>query len=181
MGSSGGETHDPVGPQYHFAWVTIDGEGIWIAPITIGAVLPWDEVTAAQVKLINKTRTEAVEIDKVSAGTALTLTETQTSIKIRNLSGETALIDTLAWEIPSGWSVTPKSVPVEVGPGETHSVDFTVQCSGPLYPTPTLSVRCPYAEGKNIELDQGLVVSRTVYAYNAAEPPTIDGKLGHDR
>ena len=66
---------------------------------------------------------------------------------------------------------------MEIGPGETRSVDFTVQCSGPLYPTPTLSLRCPYAEGKEVEIKQVLAASRTVYACQAAEPPSIDGKL----
>jgi hypothetical protein len=180
MGSSGGEAHYPVGAEYHFAWVTIDGDGISIAPVAMGGVWPWDQVTAAQVKLINKTRAEAVQIDKISVGTTLTVPRTQTSVEIKNLSSEAVLIDTLSWEIPSGWSVTPKSVPVEVGPRETHSVDFTVQCSGPLYPTPTLSVRCPYAEGKEVEIKQGLGASRTVYAYQATEPPLIDGNLTED-
>jgi predicted phosphodiesterase len=177
MGSSGGGTNYPVGSEYHFAWVTIDQDGISIAPVAMGGVWPWDQITAAQVKLIDKTRSEAVQFDKISVGTALTVSRTQTIARIKNLSGEAVLIDTLSWDIPSGWSVTPKSTPVEIGPGETHSVDFTVQCTGPLYPTPTLSVRCPYAKGKELEIEQTLIVSRTAYAYQAAEPPSIDGKL----
>ncbi|NIN00334.1 MAG: hypothetical protein GTO24_20315 [candidate division Zixibacteria bacterium] len=178
VGSSGGGCHPShTGLEYHFTWVTLDADGINIAPIKMGAVLPWDEVTAAEFKLTEKMKDEAVRIGKPSAENGVTVPETRITVNIKNLSEHASLVDTLSWEIPAGWSVAPQDIPVQIGPLESHHTEFTVKCSGTLYPTPALSVQCPYAEGKNIEVSRALGVSRTVYAYKAAEPPTLDGKL----
>lgn len=181
VGSSGGGCHpSPTGLEYHFTWVTLDADGIDIAPIKMGAVLPWDEVTAADFRLTEKMKDEAVRIGKPSAGKGVTVPETRITVNIKNLSDRASLVDTLSWEIPTGWSVIPQHMPVHIGPLESRSAEFTVKCSGSLYPTPALSVQCPYAEGKNMELDQSLGVSRTVYAYKAIKGPTVDGKLIED-
>jgi predicted phosphodiesterase len=178
MGSSGGEISNRlIGPEYHFSWVTIDADGISIAPIVMGAVLPWDEVTVAQMKLARKMKNETLNIERIQAGKALSVPQTQIDVTITNLSGEVAINDTLTWETPSGWSVSPMSMPVEVEPGASSTVKFNVKCTGPLYPTPTLSLRCPYAEEKLLEISQTLSAARTVYAYPAKETPNIDGKL----
>jgi hypothetical protein len=55
-----------------------------------------------------------------------------------------------------------------------------VKSTGALYPTPTISLRYPYAEGKELEINQALSASRTVYAYQATQPPSIDGKLNEE-
>jgi hypothetical protein len=177
IGSSGGHTYHPVGPKYHFAWVTIDGAGITIAPVKMGAVLPWDEVTAAQVKLIDKIQEQAVNMQRPSVGTGLTLPPTRISVTIDNMDAQTSLIDTLTWEVPAGWSVIPADLPIDIQPSESRTVEFQVRSSGRLYPGPTLSVSCPYGDGKEYEVKQTLTPSRTVYAYHAQEPPSIDGRL----
>lgn len=177
MGSSGGATYYPVGSEYHFAWVTIDKDGISIAPVAMGAVWPWDQITAAQVKLINKVRAEAVNIDKVSVGRTLTAPRTEITVTIKNLNDQLTLSDTLSWELPDGWSVTPQRMPVEVGPAKSSTFRFSVRSTVALYPTPSLSLQYPYAEGRKFEINQTLTASRTVYAYQATQSPSIDGKL----
>jgi predicted phosphodiesterase len=177
MGSSGGATYYPVGSEYHFAWVTIDQHGISIAPVAMGAVWPWDEITAAQVQLINKMRAEAVSIDKLPVGRDLTVPRTEIGVTIKNLNDQVALDDTLSWEVPDGWTVTPRSVRAGVGPGNACTFKFSATSSGPVYPTPEFSLRYPYAEDKKFELTEALGISRTVNAHEAKEPPLIDGEL----
>ncbi len=181
VGSSGGGcSPGPTGLKYHFMWVTVDRDGISIAPVKMSAVLPWDEVTAADYRLVNKIKDEVIQIEKLSVRKDLTVPKTHVRATIRNLNSRLTLKDTLRWKVPTGWSVTPQNVPVEIGPLESSGVDFTMKCVGELYPAPTLSIQYPYAEGKKFELKKAVPVSRTVYAYKASKPPLIDGKLTED-
>lgn len=178
VGSSGGYLWPgPTGLEYHFMWVTVDGDGISIAPIKKDAVLPWDEVTAAEFNFIDKIGDEALRIQKASVRADMTLPQTQVTVSIMNLNDRVALADTLTWEVPDGWSVTPQKRPIEIAPLATYSADFTARVTGALYPTPDLSIQYPYAEGKNFELTGSMGISRTVYAYEASKPPSIDGEL----
>jgi hypothetical protein len=178
VGSSGGDISNRlIGPEYHFSWVTIDANGISIVPVAMGAVLPWDEVTVAQMKLASRMKKEAVNIEKVSVGRALTAPTTEIGVRITNLNDQVALSDTLSWEVPDGWIIIPQRMHVGVGPTNSCTFKFSVKSTGALYPTPQLSLRYPYAEGKELEIEQTLVASRTVYAYQVKNPPSINGKL----
>jgi len=86
-------------------------------------------------------------------------------------------MDTLRWEVPNGWSVAPQSLPVNIASLENYVADFVVKSSGAVYPTPTLSIHYPYAQNKKTEMRKSLGASRTVDAYQAQKPPSIDGKL----
>lgn len=178
VGSSGGYLWPgPTGLEYHFTWVTVDGDGISIAPIKKDAVLAWDEVTAAEFNFIETIEKEAMRIEKVPAGKGVTVPRTEVGVRIENLNDQLALSDTLSWEVPDGWIVIPRRVPVEVGSGNACTFKFSVTSTGPLYPTPEVSLRYPYAEDKKFELTEALGISRTVYAYQAKKPLSIDGEL----
>jgi len=178
LGSSGGGcSPGPTGLKYHFMWVTVDRNGISIAPIKMNAVLPWDEVTAVEYRLVNKIKDEAVDIEKVSVRRDLTVPETRIRVNVRNLNSHLTLKDTIRWEMPIGWGITPKNLPVEIGALESEVVDFTGEATGALYPTPILSIQYPYAEGKKFEMKRELGISRTVYAYKTGKPPLIDGRI----
>ena len=178
VGSSGGYLWPgPTGLEYHFMWVTVDGDGISIAPIKKDAVLPWDEVTAAEFNFMNEIQDQAVRIEKAPLGANLGVPRTEIGVRIKNLNDQFGLSDTLSWDVPDGWTVTPQSVPVRVGPGNACTFNFSVRSTGPVYPTPEVSLRYPYAENKEFELTEDLGISRTVYAYQAQKPPSIDGNL----
>ncbi|MGB2804623.1 MAG: sugar-binding protein, partial [Candidatus Zixiibacteriota bacterium] len=178
VGSSGGYLWPgPTGLEYHFMWVTVDGDGVSIAPIKKDAVLPWDEVTAAEFNFIDEIQGQAMRIEKAPLGADLTVSRTEIGVRIKNLNDQFGLSDTLSWEAPDGWTVTPQSVPVRVGPGNACTFNFSVKSTGSPYPAPEVSLRYPYAQDKKFELTEDLGVSRTVYAYQAKKPPSIDGKL----
>ena len=178
VGSSGADcSPGPTGLQYHFTLVTVDKDGISIAPVKIGGVLPWDEVTAKEFRLLDKMEREAIQIGKASFGSELVLPETHIKVNIKNLNDQITLIDTLRWEIPTSWSVAPQVLSIEIKPLESYAADFVVKSSGSIYPTPTLSVQFPYAQNKKKEMKTTLGVSRTAHAYKAGKPPLIDGDL----
>lgn len=181
VGSSGGGcSPGPTGVKYHFVWATVNGNEISIVPIKMGAALPWDEVTAAEYKFINKAEDEAMHLTKVSVKEDLTIPPTDLTVTIRNLNSGIVLKDTLRWEAPVGWSITPEHLPVEIEALETYAAHFTVKSTGELYPTPALSVRYPYAENKTFEMEKALQVSRTANAYETDTAPVIDGDLNEN-
>ena len=178
VGSSGGYcSPGPTGLEFHFMWVTVDGDGISIAPIKKDAVLPWDEVTAVEFNFIEEIQDQAVRIEKAPLRADLTVPRTDIGVTIRNLNDQVALDDTLSWEVPDGWTVTPQSVRVGVAPTNSCTFKFSVRSTGSPYPAPEASLRYPYAEDKKFELTEALCVSRTVYAPEVKKPLSIDGEL----
>jgi len=181
MGSSGGACYPgPTGLQYHFAWVTIDKDGIWIAPMKIGGVLGWDELTAAQFNLAEKIKSRAVKLDRVFFGTGMTLPETEISVEIENPSSDLELADTLSWKVPEGWNVAPISLALEIPPKGKFKTAFTVRSSGSIYPAPMMALKLPYAKDKKLKVEKSLGISRTAYAHKVTKPISIDGKLTDD-
>ncbi len=179
VGSSGGGA-DPgiTGVQYHFTWVTVDKDGISIAPIKIGSVLSWDEVTAADIKTVNRIYLTGVDFSKsVPVDEDLMLGDTTVALKLRNLSTEIGIEDTVHWEVPTGWAVEPNIVPVKIEPGDSSEMRFRVKRTGSLYPTPTLAVRLPYAQGKKYEIKKPLPIERQVVCQRANVKPVIDGTI----
>jgi hypothetical protein len=178
IGSSGGFCSPGLtGLKYHFAWVTVDDNGISIAPTKMGAVLPWEEVTAHEFRLAGEIESQAVEIEKVRVGSDLSLGETRIEVAIKNVNRDLPLKSTLEWDLPSGWTVRPQELPMEIEPLGIHVAHFTTRITGEVYPVPNLCMEYPYAEGKGFDLKVALPVERTVHAYEAEEPPVIDGML----
>jgi 3',5'-cyclic AMP phosphodiesterase CpdA len=181
LGSSGGDCDPgPTGLAYHFMWVTVDGDGISMAPIRKDAVLPWDELSAPEFIFVQSCEDSGLAVSKPAVEDDLTIPRAEIAVTLRNLSERSALEDTLTWEVPGGWEVVPEELPVVVDPVAAFTAKFLVACTGPLYPTPTLSVKYPYAEGKEFKLQEELRVSRTAYAPRVTDPLTIDGQLSED-
>ncbi len=178
VGSSGGYA-DPgiTGLEYHFVWVTVDGGDISIAPIKMGAVLPWDEVAAHTLHWIEDIRANAMQMDKISLGTDTDVFATRVDVSIANMNEDEVLRATLEWEIPGAWRVSPKRLPVEIAASGSHVEHFSVSTDGPLYPVPVLSIDYPYEEDLTVKIEKALPVERAVYAAHAGEVPRIDGKL----
>ncbi len=181
VGSSGGSCDPgPTGLTYHFMWVTIDGDGISMVPIKKDAVLPWEEVTAPEFIFVENCDDSALVITKPDVAEDLTVPSAGIAVALRNLNRELAVSDTLVWDVPEGWNVSPETLQVEIDPSGTLTTGFVVACGGPLYPMPTLSLKYPYGEDREFLLEQALQVSRTASAHRAAEPPEIDGRIDED-
>jgi len=178
VGSSGGGC-DPglTGLEYHFVWVTVDNDGISIAPIKMGSVLPWDEVTAETFNLAAEIAEEAVSIEKIRVGRAISVERGETAVTVENYSADSTLIGTLEWEEQGAWTVRPKRLPIEIAPGASHRVEFKVETPGPLYPVPVLSMEYPMENLKGIDIEAPLGLIRTAYAVRAETAPKIDGRL----
>ena len=178
IGSSGGYA-DPgiTGVQFHFAWVTVDGGEISIAPVKLGSVLPWDEVAASTLHLIEQIRATTMKLGKLSIGTGTEISSTRIDVDIVNMNEDQALRTQLEWDIPEAWRVSPKGLPVEIAPSGSLAERFTVSTDGPIYPVPVLSMEYPYEGDKTVTVENPLPIGRTVYATRMKEPPVIDGDL----
>lgn len=178
VGSSGGGTEPgPSGLMYHFCWVTVSGDDIAIAPIKMGAVLPWDEVTADELRIVTRMQKFGLACEKVSVEKDLTVSEQRFIFSVNNLSPEQGFHDTLKWKLPEGWTIRPEYSPVDIAIGETGRFEFTASCAGSLYPLPSAAVDFTYREGKKATVTIPLPISREVDCPKVAKRPKIDGKL----
>ena len=177
IGSSGGGTEeDPTGLMYHFGWATFDGKKLSITPIKMGAVLPWDQVSAADFLLFRAMNNRALAVGAAVVD-GMDVPRTRITVNIRNLSAESEMADELVWKIPDGWSVEPAKTSVKIAPSSEVSRIFEIECDGPLFPGPTLTANCPYRGGRTFKVEAPLPVRRRVLAFKAKEKPTIDGAI----
>lgn len=185
VGSSGGIIDAvPSDLDYHFTWVTIDDKGITIAPIKKGSVKQWDIVSASEEHAVdditrnnmNFTRAAPVWMNPMTGN--LTIDNLHAvKLELKNNSDQT-LDDTLRWQIPDGWTITPLLEHVSIAAGESNEIEFNVNSIGNLYPLPVVTARFPYAENKTIPISRDLRIAREAVASLVAWPPReIDGKV----
>ncbi len=179
LGSSGAETEEsPDGLRYHFGWVTVDDRGVHIAPIKKDAVLPWDVQTVAEARAASRVRSIGIRFAqplpltdglKPAAGAVTVL-----------LDGPTAggqWTDTLRWDVPEGWTITPAAYPFTLVPGATVTAQFAIEPAPALLPLPVISTRLPYAAEKSTRVSRELEVARAARCIRVNEPVVIDGQL----
>jgi len=180
VGSSGGDTETGLtGIKFHFAWVTVDGEGIHIAPILYQAVRAWDEVSAAENEFAYVKGSQVISFaSPLLVDNELKPLGGMVSARIWNPNSEETLSDTLVWDVPSGWTIEPSRMAVTIPPLDSTTVNFRVMMDAPLYPAPEASLNYPYAVGKYTSTQKGLAVQRTAFCVRAEKKPKIDGKIG---
>lgn len=179
--SGGGADPSPTDLLYHFAWITVDNKGIHIAPIKMGAVLPWDEITAAERKTFNPLRRMGLAFENsLPVNDDLKVVKAEVTVVLDNTYSDYELNDTIRWDVPLGWTVEPQIMPVMVAPDEKKSFHFDVACHGDLYPVPTAEVVFTYAEGKTVTANAGVNVARKAFCYPAVSKPVIDGEISED-
>jgi 3',5'-cyclic AMP phosphodiesterase CpdA len=180
LGSSGGYTDPgPTGIEYHWTAVTIDDKkGIEITPVLLGGERrAWDDVNAADMRAIGRNELKGLRFNEpVRAGADLEVAGAAT-LSISNLSLTDAVSDSLRWDVPEGWSVTPSNAAVQVAPGAEDRMTFAVICGARPFPAPTVSLRLPYAPGKTSVVKRTLRVARTASGTTTMTPPVIDGDL----
>jgi len=177
VGSSGGAT-DPgvLGPQYHFTWVTVDREGVQIAPIDAGSVRSWSDVPAAEYHVLEERLTNGLRFPEPWRVPAdLATSEAPISLIVDNTGGPAAIDDTLRWTLPPDWTIEPATAPVRLDPGAALTLRFRVACRGKLYPVPTAQLTLPYAPGKSYVVPKTLAVARTAEASRGT--PVIDARV----
>jgi predicted phosphodiesterase len=177
LGSSGGDV-DPglTGIQFHYTWVTIDKDGITITPIKKNSVFAWDEVTAQQVKTVDKIAASGITFkNSISLDENMELNDSVISVKIVNIT-DFPTDDTIIWESKDNWLVIPQSLPLLVSAKDSFQALFKVKNKGEVYPAPVISVDFQYAQDKYQKFENYLPVSRTVLCHKVNRP-VIDGKL----
>jgi len=180
VGSSGAETDPgPTGILYHWTLVTIDDKkGIIIEPVLLGGEKrPWDDVTWTEVEAIDRLAITGLRF-REPAHVADDLTVADTAVLVvKNRTPDTPLADTLRWEVPADWSVSPLRAAVDVAPGAEAEYRFAVASAGRLFPAPEFTLRLPYGRGKSSPVSASLHVARTTQCSFVKKPPVIDGKV----
>ena len=179
VGSSGGGMEPgPSGFGYHFVLVTVEQEEITIAPIKMDGVLPWEEVTVSEMKLVSRLSLKGIDFESsVPLKEDLSIEDDKVSVKLTNLNPTSILDDTARWDIPEGWTVEPSKLPMRIMPGDSAIAVFHVEKQGKLYPLPSLSGRFPYSEGKSCEVKKSLNVARKAFCNRAESSPIVDGNI----
>ncbi len=179
IGSSGGSVNSSrPGPAYHFAWVTVDTDGIAIAPIMMNAVLPWDIVTADDFYLSSRLRSNALGFSSpATLDDRLQLVDSTATLRINNMTDSYTWSDSLRWQSPDGWTIQPTWTAVNLAPGESAEYNFEVSRTGDIYPLPTVNLRAPYTDADTGNLGLDLHLARRVACQRTASSPDIDGAL----
>lgn len=179
IGSSGGAMEiDPTGIGYHFGWVTVDEQGISVVPIKLGAVLPWNFTSAAELHSIDSITQYATAFEEPApVGNDLKVVNARVTLHVKNLKDGLNVSDTLRWEVPEGWKIEPEWTPITLKGAEKQAVVATVSSSGKLYPLPKVTVHLPYKEGKPVAVTRTLPIAREVVCPMVDTPPVIDGQV----
>ncbi len=179
VGSSGGGSVPGVtGLHYHFAWVTIDDNGVHIALIKKGSVLPWEEVSAEELIAVQNINRDAVKFSRALTPTKeLTVSSQEVVATFTNPHDGLAVERDVIWDLPKGWTVNPPESKIFLPAGGTQKVTYTLASSGIYAPAPTLTTRFPYVKGKDFDLKVPLTVRRSVDCITAEKSPKIDAIL----
>lgn len=179
IGSSGGGVDEgAVELKYHYAWVTVDNNGVHVAPIEAGAVKSWDVMTVDESKFINQIKYRGVKISKSLAINENFEVESPVfAIEITNMHADMPIVDTISWHLPSGWSATPEIATVELKPDETKSIEFELTNASDLFPLPTFTVAYPYSENGYYHYSSSILFARTVYCDRIRGEIVVDGDL----
>ncbi len=179
LGSSGGHTAtELVGPEFHFAWVTVDDKGIHLAPIRYEGVMPRDVVTAEEELAVNKSIYLGLKFTNPAlVGENMTVDRQTIGLTVQNQNANLAVDDTLRWEVPEGWTVDPPTLPANVPAGGSATYQFAVTSGGDLESKPKLSLNLPFREGKTLKVSKNMHIARQASAVEADKPPTLDGVL----
>lgn len=182
VGSSGGGMEPgPTGIGYHFVWVTVDGDGIHVAPILHNGVRAWDEFSAEEDAFYFDNMSRVVTFQEpAKVDSDLNPLNSMITVMLRNPHDKISISDTLRWDIPEGWSIEPESLPVELGPEDSISVNFRIMVGEAIYPAPEARLKFPYAENKFAESSRQLGVVRQAKCANAEKKIQLDGRLDEE-
>jgi hypothetical protein len=180
IGSSGGGVNtalpqpDLRGTYFQFGWVTVTSPGYELAVVELDGVRPRDTITVELREEIGRIESDLVSIGKVRAAEGGAAAE-PVAVTIENVSSGT-IDDVVVWDAPEGWVVEPAEMPVMIPPGATHEIEFRMSRAGPLYPVPAMSCSYPLSNGRLLNIELPVGVTRTVTAPALVSRPHIDGR-----
>jgi len=180
VGSAGGWPRQaPTGILYHWTQVTVDDKkGITIEPVLLGGEKrTWDDVTYADIQSVDRNALAGLRFRKpVLVAEDMTAADSLTLV-VRNQPFDTPIEDTLRWDMPFGWNISPGTMAVSVAPGAEAEYRFAVAGAGRPFPTPKVALLMPYAKGKSSPVKASLDVARSAPCGFVRQPPVIDGKV----
>jgi len=181
VGTSGAEIDgDPTGMGHHFMWVTVD-TAIEIAPIKVGSVMPWNEVTISELHGIDSIEQTAVSfVEAVGVNETKPIETLTVHVSVSNFASDATISDSIRWEVSNGWNIHPFSAELAIPPGGKRAVEFLAVRTGDLFPVPKLSVKLPFHSGRTVTVTKDLAIARQADCRRVSRPPVIDGQLTDD-
>ena len=177
IGSSGGGMVEGIsGLGYQFGWVTVDDDGIHIDPIKMDAVRAWDDVTVGDLRFVNKMKFDGVANNRVVIAEDFTIARQPFNLTIHNFSPDNAIDDTLTWDIPEGWTITPATEAISVAPGQDQIYTFTAAATANTFAPPTATIGVTPRLGHKADITHTLMTSREGRVAKAKKIK-INGKL----
>jgi predicted phosphodiesterase len=182
LGSSGGGIHPCASEmEFHFAWVTVDSDGIHITPIQMGAVMAWDETTADDKNAYDPIKLMGMAFENpLFVEDDMSVKAAHIGLTLNNAYSKYTLDDTLRWSVPEGWTVEPQILPVTIPSGQAQTYQFHVNCPGSLHPLPSVEAVFNYSEKKNLTVKRVLWIARKAYCYPVSGSPQIDGSIDEE-
>jgi len=177
LGSSGGVIEQNAsGIDFHYAWVTLDNQGIHVAPLKINSVFTWDHTSAANKRKYDKLKKFGLTFNNpLEINNDLTVSEQEISLVIDANYSTQDINDTLIWDTSDGWMINPKSIPISIKHGTKESYNFSVSNSGELYPLPTVKSNLLYQENQEVVIEKSVPIARNTICYSTKTAPEIDG------
>ncbi len=181
--SGGASVYGMHGPEEeggfnHYLLVRVRGGDVSWSVIKPGSVLPEDAVTSARMDELHNIRNKWLAAEEVKSPLDAPV-NAEMRITIHN-PHDTALRETLAWETPPGWSVSPEDSEFAVTAGGSASLAFTVRgaAKDARYPVPVFHTRYAQTQhGPPVNVEQPLKFVPVVTAARAPGPVTVDGEL----
>lgn len=175
--SSGGEASvGPTGIQYGWVDAIARHDGISITPVLAGGERrAWEDVTVADLRSIERNEQSGIAFPQSVPVTPAMTVDGPVFVAITNPS-DSAVADTLRWDLPEGWSVEPAAAAVTIPAQGTVELLFAAKSARP-FPAPTAQVRLPYAPGKSSVVGRALRIGRSARCVRTGQRPVIDGNL----
>ncbi|MEO0093587.1 MAG: metallophosphoesterase [candidate division WOR-3 bacterium] len=171
-------TKEAQGAFQNYLLVKIKNNQAQVIVIKPGNIIPYDIVTEAAIKAIDRIEQELVQISRIKVLENQTIQDT-ISLTIKNIT-DFDLNTKIKWTADStSWQIIPESAICILPSKSSGYYRFNCRLTKPesIFPLPRLSLRCPYGLNREYEIRKFLPIQRVVPSYFAPKPPIIDGQL----
>ena len=179
VGSSGGGTGTHAsGLDFHYVWVTLDKNGIHIAPIKYQSVVDWDETTVDDKLAYDRLKNSGFYCNApLRVNPDFTLHDSILTLVVDNSLSSNDLNDTIDWSPVAGWRVEPVSMAVNVPAGQKQEYNFRVKCDKLSWLLPSAELNFNYRTDKSLMVQCPLWIARMAECYPINGEFELDGKL----
>lgn len=179
IGSSGGDFGDAASQLgFHYLWVTVDNDGIHVAPIRKESVADWKETTDDVKLAFEPVNLKGLSVEHpILVDKDLKAVPAKIKLVVDNQYTKFDQNDSIVWDIPENWIVEPASMPVNLKAGESANYIFGAECTGEIYPLPSAVTNLKFVEDRYAPARTDLSITRTAVCSQAGSAPTIDGQI----